>query len=366
MQHAHQKGIIHRDLKPSNILVTVWTAPPAPKVIDFGVAKATQARLTDKTLLTSCTRLIGTPAYMSPEQAGPGALDMDTRSDIYALGVLLYELLTGQTPLAAEKFEQAGLDEIFRLIREQDPAKPSTRLSALTRPELTTIAARRQTEPLKLNRLLTGDLDWIVMKALEKDRRRRYQTASELAMDLQRHFQNEPVTACPPGYWYRFRKMARRNKVSFTVVGAAVAALCIGFGLSTWLYLVTPLAMANAHPVFLGPMNPGAESGLTGWNSNIVGGGSISADNENPATGLNCFRIGVTNASSGGTNQADLRSDMFPLGRAGKACGPFTFSFAYKLPEKVQPGDDLDVDFRFFAGEKLSRPGSNQCRFQLA
>jgi serine/threonine protein kinase len=348
VQHAHQKGIIHRDLKPSNILVTEVDGAPVPKVIDFGVAKATQARLTDLTLFTKLHQIIGTPSYMSPEQAALGALDMDTRSDIYALGVLLYELLTGQTPVAREKFEQAGLDEIFRLIREQDPPKPSTRLNGLNREELTTIAARRQVEPVKLNRLLTGDLDWIVMKALEKDRRRRYQTASEMAMDIQRHFQNEPVTACPPGYWYRVRKMVRRNKVPFMVAGAAVAALFIGFGLSSWLYSITPLAMANARPVFLGPMNPGAESGLTGWYNNAVGGGSVSTDNEHPATGLNCFSIGVTNTGSGGTNQADLRSEAFPLGRIGNARGPFTFSFAYKLPDKVKPGDDLDVNFRFF------------------
>jgi non-specific serine/threonine protein kinase/serine/threonine-protein kinase len=186
VQHAHQKGIIHRDLKPSNILVTEVDGAPVPKVIDFGVAKATQARLTELTLFTGLHQMIGTPAYMSPEQAGLGALDMDTRSDIYALGVLLYELLTGQTPITKEDFEKAGMDEIFRLIREQDPPKPSTRLSALTREELTNIAARRQAEPFKLNRLFRGDLDWIVMKALEKDRRRRYETANGLTMDIQR------------------------------------------------------------------------------------------------------------------------------------------------------------------------------------
>jgi WD40 repeat protein/tetratricopeptide (TPR) repeat protein/tRNA A-37 threonylcarbamoyl transferase component Bud32 len=245
VQHAHQKGIIHRDLKPSNILVTEVDGAPVPKVIDFGVAKATQARLTELTLFTGLHQMIGTPAYMSPEQAGLGALDMDTRSDIYALGVLLYELLTGQTPITKEDFEKAGMDEIFRLIREQDPPKPSTRLSALTREELTNIAARRQAEPFKLNRLFRGDLDWIVMKALEKDRRRRYETANGLTMDIQRHLQNEPVTACPPGNFYRFQKMARRNKLVFGAAAAVALSLILGLGISSFLFIREKEARAS-------------------------------------------------------------------------------------------------------------------------
>jgi ankyrin repeat protein len=225
VQHAHQKGIIHRDLKPSNILVTEQDGAPVPKVIDFGVAKATQARLTERTLFTGLHQMIGTPAYMSPEQAGLGALDLDTRSDIYALGALLYELLTGRTPFTKEEFEKAGLDEIFRLIREQDPPKPSTRLSTLTQEELTTISTRRQSEPARLNRLVRGDLDWIAMKALEKDRQRRYETASAFARDIERHLGSEPVSAAAPGVVYRARKFVRRHRSRLAVAGLVVLVL---------------------------------------------------------------------------------------------------------------------------------------------
>ncbi|MGA2871152.1 MAG: serine/threonine-protein kinase, partial [Verrucomicrobiota bacterium] len=202
IQHAHQKGIIHRDIKPSNILVTMNDGVPLPQVIDFGIAKATQQRLTDKTLFTAFEQFIGTPAYMSPEQAEMNAQGVDTRSDIYSLGVLLYELLTGKTPFAQEELLQAGMNEIRRIIREEEPMKPSTKLSTMLEGELTVTANHRLTEPPKLIHAVRGDLDWIVMKALEKDRDRRYETATGFARDVERHLADQPVTACPPGNFY--------------------------------------------------------------------------------------------------------------------------------------------------------------------
>jgi WD40 repeat protein/serine/threonine protein kinase len=211
VQHAHQKGVIHRDLKPSNILVAVHDTTPVVKVIDFGVAKALGQELTDKTLFTGFAQMIGTPLYMSPEQVGQSSLDIDTRSDIYSLGVLLYELLAGSTPFKGDRFKQAAYDEIRRIIREEEPPKPSTRLSE-SKDSLQSISATRHTEPAKLTKLVCGELDWIVMKALEKDRNRRYETASAFAADVQRYLSDEPVQACPPSAMYRFRKLARRNK----------------------------------------------------------------------------------------------------------------------------------------------------------
>ena len=229
IQHAHQKGIIHRDIKPSNILVTVNDGVPVPKVIDFGIAKATSGqRLTDKTLFTAFDQFIGTPAYMSPEQALMTSLDIDTRSDIYALGVLLYEMLTGKTPFDAKELMAIGLDEMRRTIREQEPQRPSTRLSTMPGAELSTTAQRRGLEAPNLISELRGDLDWIVMKCIEKDRARRYETANGLAMDIQRHKNNEPVVACPPGSLYRFQKLVRRNKLAVTAGAAVAAALVIG------------------------------------------------------------------------------------------------------------------------------------------
>jgi len=238
IQHAHQKGIIHRDIKPSNILVTVNDGAPIPKVIDFGIAKATtDQRLTDKTLFTAFEQFIGTPAYMSPEQAAMTSLDIDTRSDIYALGVLLYELFTGTTPFDAEELLRSGLDGMRRTIREQEPLRPSTRLSTMLAADQTAVASRRQSEPAKLSHQLRGDLDWIAMKALEKDRTRRYETANAMAMDIERHLHNEPVLARPPSNLYRFQKLVRRNKVAFVAGSAIAAALVIGLAASTALFI---------------------------------------------------------------------------------------------------------------------------------
>jgi WD40 repeat protein/serine/threonine protein kinase len=228
VQHAHQKGIIHRDLKPTNILITEHDGRPVPKVIDFGLAKALQGghALTDHTLYTAFGAMVGTPLYMAPEQVGINSLDIDTRTDIYALGVILYELLTGSTPLERQRFKEVAWDEICRLIRDEEPPRPSIRLSSSD--TLPSIAACRHTEPERLGRLLRGDLDWIVLKSLEKDRNRRYETANSLAIDIQRHLANEPVSACPPSNLYRFRKMLLRNKLSFAAAGAVASALVIG------------------------------------------------------------------------------------------------------------------------------------------
>jgi tetratricopeptide (TPR) repeat protein len=228
IQHAHQKGIIHRDIKPSNILVTLHDGVPVPKVIDFGIAKATEGRLTDSTVYTQLHQFIGTPAYMSPEQAEMSGLDIDTRSDIYSLGVLLYELLAGSTPFDGQELMSQGIDAMRKTIREKEPMRPSTKLATLQGEELTATARRRSVETSKLAHLLRGDLDWIVMKCLEKDRTRRYETANGLAVDLKRHLNNETVAARPPSAAYKFQKAFRRNKLAFAAAGAVAVALLLG------------------------------------------------------------------------------------------------------------------------------------------
>ncbi len=233
VQHAHQKGIIHRDLKPSNVLVTFHDGEPTPKVIDFGIAKATQGRLTDRTLFTAFEQFIGTPAYMSPEQAEMSSLDVDTRSDIYSLGVLLYELLTGRPPFDPKSLVQAGLVEIRRIIREVEPPKPSTRLNTLASSDQTTTARQRGTAPAQLSLLLRGDLDWIVMKALEKNPNRRYATANGLAHDIQRHLHNEPVSARPPSAGYRMGRFVRRNRLAVICAAIVLLALVAATAVST-------------------------------------------------------------------------------------------------------------------------------------
>ncbi|MFT4637266.1 MAG: serine/threonine protein kinase/WD40 repeat protein [Verrucomicrobiales bacterium] len=246
IQHAHQKGIIHRDIKPSNILVTLHDGVPVPKIIDFGIAKATEQRLTDKTLFTEFQSFIGTPAYMSPEQAEMSGLDIDTRSDIYALGVLLYELLVGKTPFDAAELRDGGLDACRQTIREVEPARPSQRVSTMIDADQATTASFRHTEPGKLVHKLKGDLDWIVMKCLEKDRQRRYATANALAADVQCALDGDVVLARPPSKVYRLQKLIRRNRVAVMAATAIGVTLVAAVIISTWQALVATQAKREA------------------------------------------------------------------------------------------------------------------------
>jgi serine/threonine protein kinase len=245
VQHAHQKGIIHRDLKPSNVLVLSHDGTPVVRIIDFGVAKAIGQQLTEKTIYTQFSQMVGTPLYMSPEQAGQSGLDVDTRSDIYSLGVLLYELLTGTTPFDRERLRELSYDEMRRIIREEEPPKPSTRISTLGM-AATTVSTQRQSEPKQLSRLLRGDLDWIVMKCLEKDRSRRYDSASGLARDLERYLAREPVLARPPSTSYRLGKLVQRHRAGVLAGVAVVAALVAGAVVAAWQAVVATQAKQHA------------------------------------------------------------------------------------------------------------------------
>jgi serine/threonine protein kinase len=240
VQHAHQKGVIHRDLKPSNVLVTVIDGRPVPKVIDFGIAKATGGALTDRTLQTGFHQLVGTPLYMAPEQAELSGVDVDTRADVYSLGVLLYELLTGATPFDPHVLRKAGFDEMRRMIREDEPAKPSKRLSTLAAEQASTVGDRRGVDPRRLGRQVRGELDMVVMRCLDKDRTRRYQSPAELADDVERHLDGRPVEAVPPSAWYRVRKFARRNRGPVVAGGLVLAALVAGV-------VGTSVGLAEAH-----------------------------------------------------------------------------------------------------------------------
>ena len=246
VQHAHQKGIIHRDLKPSNIMITMHDGVPVPKVIDFGIAKATEQRLTDKTLFTSYAQLMGTPAYMSPEQMELSGLNLDTRSDIYSLGVLLYELLTGRTPFDTTDLLKLGVEELRRTVCEREPLSPSAKLKTLNNDELTKTARRRHIEPPRLLSQLRGDLDWIVLKCLEKDRTRRYATATGLTEDIERYLHEEAILARPPSRLYRMQKLIRRNRMVVLSGATAVMALLVGSTISIWLLIKEREALRSA------------------------------------------------------------------------------------------------------------------------
>ncbi|MCU0878548.1 MAG: serine/threonine protein kinase, partial [Pirellulaceae bacterium] len=246
VQHAHQKGIIHRDLKPSNVLVTLHDGVPVAKVIDFGIAKALHQPLTEKTVYTGFGHMVGTPMYMSPEQAEMSGLDVDTRSDVYSLGVLLYELLTGVPPFDPETLKQAGLAKLQQVLRETEPSKPSARISTLKGNLGETLSDRRRLDRRRLEQALRGDLDWVVMKALEKDRNRRYSSPAELADDLERHLERLPVVAGPPSWRYKTQKFVRRHRVLLAVSSLVLLAMVAGTAFSAWYALEAAAARDRA------------------------------------------------------------------------------------------------------------------------
>ncbi|MFC1766225.1 protein kinase [Planctomycetota bacterium] len=280
VQHAHQKGIIHRDIKPSNVMVTLHDDKPVPKIIDFGIAKATNQLLTEKTIFTRYAQMIGTPTYMSPEQTQMSGLDIDTRSDIYSLGVLLYELLAGRTPFDEKILMQAGFDAMRKIIREQEPLRPSTKLATLQIEEQSTTARCHATHPPKLISLLRGDLDWIVMKCLEKDRTRRYDTANSLALDVARHLSNEPVTARPPTVAYQLQKAWLRNKVVYTAGCMVVASLIIGISLSVWQACVAVRASKSEHALRMKAQERELEQRLVAYESDMKAGQTYLREND--------------------------------------------------------------------------------------